>query len=123
MNVSGSTTLLMASGSPSSAMDADSEYVSPAMALMRSVTNEGDWQKSTVSSDTNSSRLIPEAVSATDGGSREADSIFLSLSWVSTLNTLMESISSSKKSIRYGSSPAKDHTSTIEPRLANCPGS
>ena len=68
--------------------------------MMRSVTNEGDWQNSTVSSAMNSSRLIPEAVSDTDGGSREADSILRSLSWVSTLNTRMESISSSKKSMR-----------------------
>ena len=45
------------------------------------------------------------------------------LSWFSTSNVRSESISSPKKSMRYGCSHEKLYTSISEPRRANCPGS
>ena len=71
----------------------------------------------------NSVRGIFSSVMAESSGTISTDSLRSLDSWSCTSKVRMVSISSPKKSIRYGSSELKEYTSSMLPRTANCPGS
>ena len=96
-----STTFFMASGSPSPAMPTASAISSPAMASILARRWLVERQNTTVESAAKSSRLTPfSLLSSPEAGSIEISSTFRSESCVSTLKVRIESMSSSKKSIR-----------------------
>ena len=100
---SGSTTWAIALGSPSSAIRLLWLMLSPAMALMRPTVYEASRTASSVSLPMKPSSDVPPLCRLTLDVTA-TDCIFCSDSWVSMLNVRIESISSPKKSTRYGSS-------------------
>ena len=67
--------------------------------------------------------VIEYAVLPLRSGTIDTFPVFLSDNWVSISKKRIDSTSSPKKSIRTGCSSAKEYTSTILPRIENCPGS
>ena len=100
---SGSTTWAIALGSPSSAIRLLWLMLSPAMALMRPTVYEASRTASSVSLPMKPSSDVPPLCRLTLDVTA-TDCIFCSDSCVSMLNVRIESISSPKKSTRYGSS-------------------
>ena len=122
-NLSASTVWLMASVSPSPLSITAADISPAAISLTRDSSQSVSRHSIMLSLSRYSRNDTSLPVSSCIPPTMPAESVCSSLSWVSTLNVRTESISSSKKSMRYGSSWEKENTSRIDPRREYCPGS